>query len=252
MRYEIAICDDDTSFLKCCVNTTSEILQRHNISCRISAFEEGTALLGHYKNGLYPFDIVLLDIEMPNQNGKEIARQLREYDKHFQLAFISSLEHEVFEIFPYKATDFIRKLKFEKEFETKLLGIISSYEICEKDFVTCEIKDDRRSATLLHILIDDIAYIESVNKTIILHKSDKADSQLVLRAKRFEDIIEKFTVLNFALIHRTCIVNLSHVQKIDAQITLDSNIKLPISRNRDRNKSVFDAYSNYVSEIVEE
>ncbi len=74
---KIAICDDDEIFIsKTLKHAVSVAVKSAEITPKIRFFIDGTSLLDRFQNGEY-YDIVILDIDMPKINGKELAAKLR-------------------------------------------------------------------------------------------------------------------------------------------------------------------------------
>ena len=72
---KIAVCDDDEIFIsKTLKHAVSVAVKSAEITPKI--FIDGTSLLDRFQNGEY-YDIVILDIDMPKINGKELAAKLR-------------------------------------------------------------------------------------------------------------------------------------------------------------------------------
>ena len=70
-----AICDDDDSICSQMRGIVDTAFSEHGISCTITCCSSGCELLKVHCE--QQFDIVFLDIIMPDQDGFETARQLR-------------------------------------------------------------------------------------------------------------------------------------------------------------------------------
>ena len=73
---KIAICDDETSQCDELEKILSDILDDKNIIFDIDLFYSGKGLCGELNRIKY--DLVLLDIELPDVNGIGIGRYIRE------------------------------------------------------------------------------------------------------------------------------------------------------------------------------
>ena len=62
---------------------------------RVDAFDNPEVALSSFKQGLY--DLLLLDIKMPNMNGIEFYRQMKEIDKRVKVCFITASEMHYYE-----------------------------------------------------------------------------------------------------------------------------------------------------------
>lgn len=76
MNLNIAICDDDTNDITIMKKNILQYTIETDNNIVVSSYFSASDILSDYKNHLY--QIVLLDIEMPDINGMELARQLRD------------------------------------------------------------------------------------------------------------------------------------------------------------------------------
>ena len=61
----------------------------------VDAFNDPLEALSNFKAGFY--DLLLLDIKMPNMNGIEFYQQMKEIDKRVKVCFITASEIHYFE-----------------------------------------------------------------------------------------------------------------------------------------------------------
>ena len=89
MNLNIAICDDDTNDIAIMKKNILQYTIETDNNIVVSSYFSASDILSDYKNHLY--QIVLLDIEMPDINGMELARQLRDMDDDLLIIFTTSL-----------------------------------------------------------------------------------------------------------------------------------------------------------------
>src|SRR5690606_42045572 len=118
----IVICDDDKNFLSYIENRIIKILEARQENIKIHKFGSGMELLKAYDKGAKPFDIILLDINMPKIDGLELAELIRKEDEGTILIFLTSMEEEVYKTFKYNTFRFIRKTHIDQELEEALLS----------------------------------------------------------------------------------------------------------------------------------
>lgn len=83
----IAVCDDDKIFIEKTLKPLLAHAQKiARVVIEIKLFTDGNRLLEEYKNSK-SYDIVILDIDMPSINGKELASRLRKLDSDLYIAF---------------------------------------------------------------------------------------------------------------------------------------------------------------------
>ena len=103
MNLNIAICDDDTNDIAIMKKNILQYTIETDNNIVVSSYFSASDILSDYKNHLY--QIVLLDIEMPDINGMELARQLRDMDDDLLIIFTTSYPeymHESFEVQPFQ------------------------------------------------------------------------------------------------------------------------------------------------------
>lgn len=71
----VAVCDDNKVMLDFLTRQISECLNLHHIKNDVSKFSCGTDFVS--KNEQKPFDIIFLDIKMPDISGFEVAKKVR-------------------------------------------------------------------------------------------------------------------------------------------------------------------------------
>lgn len=86
---QLAFCDDDLSELQ----TIQTLLDRYRVArnqeIRYTAFQNTWDLLAEVERGTR-YDVLLLDVLMPGQNGIEVAGELRQYDNNVKIIFLTS------------------------------------------------------------------------------------------------------------------------------------------------------------------
>ena len=75
MRLNIAICDDDKSFMENLEKMLISYSLQFDIDIHVDKYQNGSALLSAYDSSQSsPYQVLMLDIEMPGENGISIAR----------------------------------------------------------------------------------------------------------------------------------------------------------------------------------
>lgn len=242
---KIAVCDDDMNFL---LTTMKYLLARAiksaDIQAKVTFFNNEKKLLHEFEmSNIY--DIVILDIDMPLINGKELAQKLRDIDSEFCLAFMSAYREEVFVTIPLGISAFIPKDFDRDACLSALVKLFKDYSKKQPDNTFWEIIDDGLTVTR-RISLNNIFYIQCNNGNIVLHTH--LDS-FILTERVFEKITQKLISQGFYRSHRNYIVNVSKIYEVlDKEIVMSNEEHLPISkRNR---KGLFKEMAGVVSEKV--
>ena len=111
----IAICDDEKKYREETINCIKE----YNVSIEIVEFEDGSKLV----NTKEVFDLILLDVEMPELDGMSAAKLLRRRKVDTEIVFLTSYEKYVYDAFDIRALQFLKK-PLEKERLIKVLRMV--------------------------------------------------------------------------------------------------------------------------------
>ena len=226
----IAICDDDLQFL----NQTKEALLAWSVmqdNIYISCFQDGDSLIQAHTSS--PFDIIILDIVMPLFNGIEVSKEIRAFDNHVKIVFLTSSEEFAIQSYSVKATNYLLKPLVTEQLYSCLHEIISELAIEPLNLLVKE-------GHLTHIInIKNIAYVESLNKIVLIHLTNGNTIQSTEPLYNFENTL---TLDNgFFKCNRSFIVNIYQIATYSAkEITLVSGTRIPISRNQ--HQAFVDAY----------
>jgi DNA-binding LytR/AlgR family response regulator len=202
MPIQIAICDDSIEDIR----SLSEALYVYDDSFQIFSYTDGESLTGDCLENERLFDILFLDIYMPGLNGIETAGRIRASNKEVKIIFISSSnEHypEAYDVFAFNYI--IKPLKHEK-----LKGILDQAMngiIKERQQQICL----NYKGKTFRVFCRDILYIESRDKTICIHRTDRS---IVHCYAKMDDILKKLPVESFIRCHQSFAVNILHIDEI--------------------------------------
>lgn len=227
---KIAVCDDDRNFISDTLKLLiSKAIKEADVQANVTYFYDGNELLEEFKEN-HLFDVVILDIDMPSINGKELARKLRDIDSEFCLAFISAFKEEVFSTIPLGISAFIPK-EFDKSvYIESITKILKDYSSKKPDSNIIEILVDG-IASMRRIPLNNIYYIQSINGNNILHTYSE---QFVLVERVLDKIAQEYVSKGFYRTHRNFLVNIEKIFEVkDREIVMSNNDILPLSkRNR--------------------
>ena len=97
----IAICDDEKKYRE----ETKNCIKEYNPEFEIVEFEDGSDLV----KAKEAFDLILLDVEMPQLDGMTAAKQLRKQKSDAEIVFLTSYEKYVYDAFDIRALQFLKK-----------------------------------------------------------------------------------------------------------------------------------------------
>ncbi len=241
MAVTIAVCDDDFTFLdKTMRNLIANAARKCEMTLSINFFTDSAKLLREFKKGNL-FDIVILDIDMPRIDGKQLAEKLRLIDSSFYLIFVTSYKMEIFNTIKYDFKTFITKSSNIREQEDELVRIFNDFLSKSIQYEVFEILRDGCPNTY-KIPLCNITAFYMVDKIIYLKTTTE---DIVLQEKIFSKISDLYLNKGFYSNYRNYIVNISKVKEIgDTYIILNNNEKLPLSKRS--KKPLLKALSEYV------
>ena len=242
----VAFCDDDQIFLNMVCSEAMKIFNDLKVSASINLFTNADILIKNFENYRSYYDIVFLDIDMPIINGKETAGKLRMIDRKFKLIFITSFENEVLDTFQYGVSDFLPKLMLNDRLPSVIERVVNSVNEEKKQTQFFKIIASNAEIVDIRVPIDDIIYIESINRKIYLHTKRNV---YVLSGYKFTSLIGNYLNHGFVDIHRTCIVNLKYLYSVGStEIYLDDGTALPLSRRK--KQDVLDKFTEKICEVI--
>lgn len=159
----------------------------------------------------YNFDLVFLDIDMPEMNGFELAENLKLIKPSITIIFISSHENLVFKSFDYNPYRFVRKSQIENDIST---AITSFHNNLKKNNNIYHIVTGNSA---LNVLITDIIYFESLKHEIYVNLTTgkfklkrECDNE-----KCITSIANMLTSKGFIRVHKSFLVNYIHIHSIN-------------------------------------
>lgn len=213
----IAICDDDSADLNsllCC-------LAEYGLTgLVIHKFLGSNELIQSAKTT--KFDIVFLDIEMPEPNGYETALTLKTLAPKILIIFLTnSMEYT------------LRGYGLAFRYLTKPIDknlLLSALDVAIKEIRANRFLFVAEGASQI-LSFEEIYYIEVFNHYTVIHSVDQEYSSRM----SLKDVSSQLPAGYFGMPHQSYIVNFSHVKTATAtEIRLTNGSIIPISRRRQK------------------
>ena len=203
------ICEDNKEFLNRLSNSVIKVMMPYNFEYKINKFTQYNEEVEEIISSKDDVKIYILDIEMPEVSGLEIASMIREDDLESIVIFVTSHPEFKNDIFYSRllAIDYISKSKFwEDRFEKTIDYTVRTLN--KKKVLIFEYNYNS-----YRIPFDSIVYIEKLsdNKKCLIYTEDNNCFEII---STISALMKKLTP-NFYRSHKSCIINLDKVKKID-------------------------------------
>lgn len=221
----IAICDDSKQEQQILAALFKRYQELHATPLQIHIFQNGFSLLDAIDQGKR-FDITILDILMPGENGIEIARNIRASGTDTEIIFLTSSPEYAVDSYEVKAQNYLLKPVTEEKFFASIDSILA--ELDEKDTASFIIYTTEKQYS--RIRVSSLVYGEVTHRTITLHLADQTMISAVMTFTEFQDILKAYP--DFIYPHRSYAVNMNYIQYVTkSDIILTDGQKIPLSRN---------------------
>lgn len=219
----IAVCDDDTNFLKAFTNILSELADGDD---QISLYSSGFELIEAVQNARYSIDMLFLDIEMPGFSGIETAKDLRNLCPQTVIVIVTNFMQYALKCYEVKAFDYLLKPLHADNLKGKIEEARIVLEHQTRDVLHIETRQEN-----IFIPYIDILYFESYWRA--LYACTRTNSYQFNRS--ISNLSSEVNSKGFFRLHKSYIVNLSHIKRINKSektVVLSNGATLPIgSRN---------------------
>ncbi len=214
---KIAICDDEAVMCGQLKKLVSMEMRRQQRQARIVCYTSAVKLL----LGELDYDLIFLDIRMPDLDGIELAKRLREKEFSGALIFVTVLKECMLDAFEVEAMDYLCKPIDEARLEAAMKRALKRLEQKTQRRLFIRTADRCRSVKLA-----DIYYCEVINRKIYLHTK----SGVLAYYGRMQDV-EKQTSPCLVRCHRSFLMNPDYLQEYaEGEVYLENGDHVPVSK----------------------
>lgn len=218
---KIAICDDELRTVRQIEKLLMKYENDNHLLFDIKPYYDGESLWQTMAGG-ERFDLLLLDIKMPDLNGVTLSKKIREELKDCSMIiYVSGKGNRAREVFNYSPCKFIDKPFSQEEFIQLLSDVLAELQLINDCFEVAARSEAHR------IPYKEIIYFASNNK--------KIDIIAVFGVKTFtgkiSDYLSQWLPKGFLQIHQSYVINVRHLRSRKADsVTLSNGDELPISQ----------------------
>lgn len=229
-QLEVAICDDQREDRKKITEAIAEYIKISSCEVHVREFESGEALLADDPS---KFALFFLDVYMGGQTGIEVAAELRKSGCKGEIVFCSTSRESAADSYDVGALYYLVK-PYEKE---KLFGVLDRFFSACQAVRSITVKVGRSEE---RILVHDIIYIESNNKTCIIHTT-AGDVETSTTLSQLGELLQ---APEFARPIRYALVSMRSVVAVPTDVMrLSNGVEIAISRGK--RKEMKDVFAEY-------
>lgn len=237
-RYRGAICEDDGDSLLYIEHMMGRAFRECKVPIRLDAYAKPDQLYRAIERGAR-YDVLFLDIDMPQLNGIDLTRNVRKLGVQSAVVFISNKEEMVFQTFEVQPLYFLRKSHFLDGLPHLVRAVAQELRSHERTMVTIE---ELHSSHVYSFDIQQLIYVEAMGKQCqFVTPLGKTRIQC-----RLASLAEQLRPYGFVQCHRSYMVNCRFIFSLSRDsLTLDTREVLPIGRSH--HQAVRDAFMAFVS-----
>lgn len=222
MIYRIAICDDIKEFAHIIEEKIKNFFDRQGLRFRVDIYENGFALLRGMEN--QPYDIIFLDMQMPELNGIETGKAIREVNKDVGIIFVTGHPGYALESYKVHAFDYLLKPLSQVKMDRTLEDLLLIFEKQKEELKTVNFLENRMMKT---IEMDQITYVEKEANRLCIH----CEKTQYLTNENLSEFLAKLDETKFVRTHQGYVVHLDHIHSIQKdRVLLQNGVEVPISR----------------------
>lgn len=222
--YQVHICDDIKDHALNLQNLLQSLDDRIKfiVTCSSSAEEFSAALSAVEQGNITPWDIIFMDICLPESDGITLGKRIHEVCPDSYLVFVTAYAEYAIKGYEAAAYRYLLKPLKTDDLHTLMADIQSDSDKKKKIFIK-----GKKSST--YVPLKDILYISAEDKYAIVYTQNGhfiSDMSL----NKYEEQLEKY---GFYRIHRKCLVNILHHHSIIGnKAEISDGTLLPISKSK--------------------
>ncbi len=234
----IAICDDDDIVVDKLEEIVRGIMVQLGAEPQIDLFYSGKDLLT--KSGKRSFDIILMDIDMPQQTGFGTVEEV--YKKHpdVNVIFVTSHEEFAYQAYDYHPYQFVQKNDLEK-----LPRVLKA--LCKKIDARSVSSDIVHLTEIPDVNLNEVMYIKSERNYVLAVNADKS---VCKHRGKIKNVYMQLKEYGFIYPQRSYVVNCRYINDFDRkEITLKNGEVVSVSRDDAVRREAQFLYGKYMRSV---
>ena len=228
----IAIIEDDINSMNLLNQYLKDYVANKNFEIQIFPFYTVSEFK---KSSFQKFDIIFMDIELPDGNGMSLAAELRKNNQYSMLIFVTNLAQYAINGYSVNAFDFVLKPINYYSFSMKMDSAFKHLEYHSKKELILKVYHNVKK-----VEVDSIKYIEINNHSLTFYTT----SETIKITGSLKSIEKELSPRSFAMCNQCYLVNLKYVTEIKDYYVYLGEEKLLMSRPK--KKTFLQAFNNYL------
>ncbi len=218
----IAICDDEKDAISLHDKIVKSSLQACSIGYEITTYTRSQNLLYDITEDGFFYDLILLDIEMPDVTGMELSEKIKPHLPNVKIIFITSHIEYAIDAYELSIFRYVPKSSLDTRLPAAITDAARLIELEAGQEYTIQ-----TSSRLERIPYKEIYYIQRDGKNASIVSSFGVSKV----RKSLQKVYEELNTPEFIYIDRGYIVNIIQIMKIrDSTAFLKNGEQLPVSR----------------------
>ena len=232
LTLHMAVCDDEPAILAQLASIAREILEAdYDLSVTVSTTPEGILAAGQ------PFQLALLDVQLAQGSGIDLARQLLRDNPECRIIFVSGYTGVVSTVYEVPHYCFVLKDQIEAQLPRFLHR--AADEAAQEAGRELQIRRFRRTERLK---VSQIAFLERQKHLTIITMTT---GEIFETKEKLQELMDRMASPYFCRCHVSYTVTLEQVEKIDGHyLQLSTGHQIPVSRTYE--EDTWKAYSRYL------
>lgn len=224
----LAICDDEQIYIDHICQYLAAYESDSGNRLIVERYSSPLHLLEVLGSGEKQYDILLLDVDMPQMQGTDAAMEIRKFNKEIPICFVTGYEDYALKAFKVDAVGYLVKPVKYMEFKHLIdrcaiqIQYARDREAAEERYYS--IRTERGEAV---IPMPNIMYIEKRRNKCVFHLVNGEVTSYDTLSK----VYGKLNHTQFYYTHQGYIVNFAHIKEVRPdKIYLAGDLEIPVSR----------------------
>lgn len=221
----LAFCDDDPNIHDQLTALLEKYRTQRKADLECTAFRSPLDLLAAIESGAR-YDILLLDVLMPAEDGITAAKEIRQYDKTVHIIFLTSSAEFAVESYVVGAYFYLLKPIWEDSFFPLMDSVMAACRRAEPRSLVLRCKSG-----ISRIELEKLLYCEVLSRTLMFHLTD---GRILESTGSMDELARQLAEYPcFLRPHRSFLVNMEYIRSITAKtLVLTDGAQIPIPHGR--------------------